>query len=118
MAIKEIYTEALIISNSTRIWKILTDFDNFPNWNPFIKYIKGNVAIGNTIKVRIEPPDSMPITFAPKVLEIQENRKLCWRGKFLFSGLFDGEHCFELNEQSNGTTIFIQKEKFSGIFVG
>ena len=40
-----------------------------------------------------------------------------WLGHLWFSGLFDGEHKFELIDNGNGTTTFIQSEKFKGILV-
>lgn len=43
----EIKTEILINAAPEKIWAILTDFDNYPNWNPFIKTIEGRVEIGS-----------------------------------------------------------------------
>ena len=36
---KEIKTEILINATPEKVWSILTSFDNYPNWNPFIKSI-------------------------------------------------------------------------------
>lgn len=114
---KEINTEIIINATPEKVWSILTSFDNYPNWNRFIKSIKGEVKIGNKIIVRIEPPQSKGMTFKPKVLTYENNKKLSWRGHLLFAGLFDGEHKFELIDKGNGTTTFRQSEKFKGIFV-
>lgn len=38
-------------------------------------------------------------------------------GHFIFSGLFDGEHKFELIDNGNGTTTFIQSENFKGVLI-
>ena len=38
-------------------------------------------------------------------------------GHLLFPGLFDGEHKFELVDNHDGTTTFIQSEIFKGILV-
>jgi len=40
---KEIYTEIEINSSAKIIWNILTNFDNYPNWNPFMKQIIGEL---------------------------------------------------------------------------
>lgn len=40
----EISTEILINAIPDKIWAILTDFDKYPSWNPFIKYIKKQVV--------------------------------------------------------------------------
>ncbi len=114
---KEIKTEIIINATTEKVWAILTDFENYPNWNPFIKYIKGEVKVGNKITARIEPPEAKGITFKPKILVFEKNKELRWIGHLLFTGLFDGEHKFELIDNGNGTTTFIQSEKFRGILV-
>ncbi len=114
---KEIKTEILIHSTPEKIWSILTNFNNYPNWNPFIKSIKGEVKVGNKITVRIEPPESKGMTFKPKVLTFEPNKELSWLGHLMFAGLFDGEHKFELIDNGNGITTFRQSEEFKGILV-
>jgi uncharacterized protein YndB with AHSA1/START domain len=37
---KEIRTEILINAQAYKVWKALTDFNSYPSWNPFIKYLK------------------------------------------------------------------------------
>lgn len=114
---KEIKTEILINATPEKVWSILTNFEQYSNWNPFIKSIKGNVSVGNKITARIEPPESKGMTFQPKILTFKTNKELKWLGHVLFPGLFDGEHKFELIDNENGTTTFIQSEKFNGILV-
>lgn len=114
---KEIRTEIVIQAPAEKIWKILTDFDSYPNWNPFIKSITGQVVQNSIFKVVIEAPDSKPMTFKPKVLVFEEEKEFRWLGHFLFRGLFDGDHKFELIDHKNGTTTFVQSEQFSGVLV-
>jgi hypothetical protein len=85
--------------------------------NPFIPSITGEVAVGNTITVRLEPPGARGMTIRPKVLAFEPNKELRWLGHLFFPGLFDGEHTFELIARGDGTTTFRQTEKFSGILV-
>ena len=115
---KEIETEILINATPEKIWSILTNFDDYPNWNPFIKSLTGNVKIGNKVKVRIAPSGKKEMTFKPKILTYETNKELSWIGHFLFPGLFDGRHKFELIDNGNGTTTFRHSEKFKGILVG
>ncbi len=115
---KEIKTEIIIHSTPKKIWKKLTDFKSYPNWNPFIKEISGKLRVSERIKVKIQPENSSAMTFKPTILDYKKNKRLIWKGKFIFKGLFDGEHKFELIDNKNGTTIFRQSEEFSGILVG
>jgi len=114
---KEIKTEILINTGPDKIWNILMDFEKYPDWNPFIKYIKGKPLEGEKILVRLEPPDFTGMTLRPKVLSVKDEKKFSWLGHLWIPGLFDGEHIFELTENQNGTTTFVQREIFRGILV-
>jgi len=114
---KEIKTQIVINASPEKVWAILTDFNNYGTWNPFIKSISGEVKKGNKITARIEPPGAKGMTFKPKVLAFDTHKTFRWQGHLLFPGLFDGEHIFELIDNGNGTTTFIQREKFRGILV-
>lgn len=114
---KEIKTEIVIQAAPERVWEVLTAFEKYPLWNPFIKSIQGQVKKGLKINVRLEQPGSKGMTFKPMVLEFEKNKEFKWIGHLLFPGLFDGEHCFELIDNRNGTTTFIQAERFKGLLV-
>ncbi|MFT8351406.1 SRPBCC domain-containing protein [Clostridium saccharoperbutylacetonicum] len=55
--------------------------------------------------------------FKPTLLNFTPNKELRWLGRLFIPGLFDGEHIFELISNNDGTTTFIQREKFYGILV-
>jgi hypothetical protein len=112
-----INTEILINEKPENIWKILEDFTNYPNWNPFIKYVKGEVRVGNKIIIKVVPPGEKGMTFKPKILKFEKNKEISWIGHFIIPGLFDGEHRLVLIDNNNGTTTFEQSEKFNGILV-
>jgi hypothetical protein len=114
---KEIKTQIIIEAAPERVWEVLTNFEQYPNWNPFIKSLQGKVKEGEKIIVRLEPPGAKGMTFKPEVLAFNTNKEFKWIGHLFFPGLFDGEHRFELIDNGNGTTTFIQAEKFKGILV-
>lgn len=114
---KELITEIKIKANPAQVWEVLTDFSSYPTWNPFIKSLTGDVKVGNTITARLEPPKASGMTFKPKVLVFETNKKFVWLGHLFIKGLFDGEHAFELIDNLDGTTTFIQSEKFGGILI-
>jgi hypothetical protein len=114
---KTIETEITINANVETVWRVLTDFQNHPKWNPFIKSITGEKTVGQTITVSIKPPNGNGMTFKPKILKFDQNKEFRWLGKLGFTGIFDGEHYFILEQISDKQTKFIHGEKFSGILV-
>jgi len=109
---KQIKTSITINSSCANIWQILTDFDKYPEWNPFIKLASGKLQVGNVIKINLQG-----MTFKPTVLIFNKNVELKWLGKLFIKGLFDGEHQFYLTDNGDGTTTFEQSEIFTGILV-
>ncbi|WBL24303.1 SRPBCC domain-containing protein [Zunongwangia sp. HGR-M22] len=115
---KEIKTEITINANPQKVWEVLTELDQYPKWNPFMKEIYGILRVGERLKVIIQPEGSSKMTFKPIILALEENKTLKWMGKLVVTGLFDGTHLFHLIDNGNGTTTFKQSEVFKGILVG
>jgi len=116
--VMEIKTQIIINAPPDKAWAVLTDFEGYPNWNPFIKSITGKPKVGSQITVSIVPPESKVMTFKPTVLAFEPYKEFRWTGKLFFKGVFDGEHKFELIDNGNGTTSFLHSETFKGILVG
>lgn len=114
---KNIETQILIEAGISTVWKVLTDFEKYPDWNPFIKSIHGETAVGNYLTVSINPPGAKGMTFKPRVLKFDPENEFRWKGKLGIQGIFDGEHYFILKEVDKKHTQFIHGEKFSGILV-
>lgn len=115
---KQIRTEIVIQASPEKVWAILVDFAAYKDWNPFIKSIRGNAVEGSIVKARIEPPGASGMNFSPKILTVNKEKELRWLGHLFIPGLFDGEHIFELYENTDGTTTLVQREIFRGILVG
>ncbi len=110
-------TEILVNASSQKVWEVLTDFKKYPDWNPFIRSLKGEVKKGNKLQISLQPPDGMAMKFRPRVLAFETAKEFRWLGHLFFPGLFDGEHFFLLTDHHNGTTTVVQGERFSGILV-
>jgi hypothetical protein len=115
-AVYIISTNIEINAPASRVWSILTRFDEYQFWNPFIRSIEGRAEVGARLIVKIAPPGQSPITFRPRVLVATPNRELRWLGRLLVPGIFDGEHSFVLKSRKYGCR-FLHSEKFSGLVV-
>ena len=113
----ELRTEIEIQATAERVWQMLIDFDNFPNWNPFIRRASGEIKTGARLEVRIQPSGAGGMTFRPTVLKAEPERELRWLGRLLMPGLFDGEHVFTIEPFGESRVRFTQSEIYTGLFV-
>ncbi len=109
---KVIETEIIIHATPKQVWEVLTDFESYPSWNPFIKSLTGDVEVGNTIAINVNG-----MKFKPTILVCEHCVELRWIGRLLFKGLFDGEHIFKLVDNQDGTVTFMQSKYFNGLLV-
>jgi len=111
----EIKTEIMIHADQEAIWKVLSNFSAYPEWNDFFKTISGEAKEGSTLQITITPPNAKPMSFTPTILLAKPQKELRWRGAFLYPWIFQGEHYFLLEKISDKQTRFIHGEKFTGL---
>ena len=113
----EFRTELDIDAPVERVWQVLMDFDAFPEWNPFIRSIRGHPEVGSRLDVKLGASGTRGMRFRPKVTKVVPNGEFRWLGRLGIRGLFDGEHIFELTPLSSLNCRFVQRERFRGLFV-
>ena len=112
---RQIQTEIEIDATPEQVWDVLTDFAAYPEWNPFIQRIAGDVAAGAKLDAYLQPPGNRGMRFRPTVLAATPARELRWLGHLGFSGIFDGEHIFRIEPLGTDRVRFVQEERFGGI---
>lgn len=87
------------------LWALLTNAPDYPRWNSTVIAIDGNIALGETIKLKsiLDPKR----TFKLKVKEFEPAKRLVW-------GDAQGNRVYELNDNGNGTVAFGMTEKIGG----
>ena len=113
---KEIKTEIIINAPKEKVWAVLTDFESYPEWNPFIISIEGEKVVGAKLKNTLMNGDK-PNIFTPEITRFDENQHFEWLGSIPLK-LFTGRHHFILEDIGNGQTKFIHGEKFGGLLRG
>ncbi|MFL6309677.1 MAG: SRPBCC family protein [Nitrososphaera sp.] len=115
---KEVRSEIEINSYPESVWKILTDFVTYDQWNPFINKIIGLPREGDKIDIYIETPSGKKRKYSPKVTKVEEGRELRWFGKSSLPGFLNAEHIFIIEELQPQRVRFIQREVFDGLLAG
>ncbi len=107
-----IHTEITINSPVPQIYNALTNFADYPKWNPSIEVIHRH---DDQYLIVIKNPGDKAMKF-PAKLYMKQNIELRWRGRiFGLPGVFTGIHCFKLTQISVNETKLAHYEHFSGI---
>jgi hypothetical protein len=112
---REISTRIEIGATSEQVWSVLIDGKAYPDWNPFIRRLDGKIAPGRRLDIALAPKGHGSIHFSPIVTRFDPRRELCWLGRLPVPGLLDGEHYFLLAPTTDGRTMLVHGERFTGI---
>lgn len=114
---KELAAEIEIDAPPATVWRVLTDFDAYPEWNPIEIEMKGRAVEGTTLEHTSKLPGNSPMTFRPTIVEASPNQALAWDGRLFLPGLFDVRHRFALEPLADGRTRLRQSEQFRGVLI-
>lgn len=115
--LKEIRTEIDIKASPEKAWEVLTDFNNFPNWNPFIRQISGTPTVGTKLKIKLHTSSGKNRTYQPIITKVEPSRELRWIGKSFIPGIFNGERIFTIAPLQTNHIHFVHVEIFTGLGV-
>lgn len=102
-----------IRASADQVWRLLTDAAGFPRWNTTVTSIEGEIAEGQTLKLKV--PAAGDRVFKPKVSNVQAGRSMTWSDGV--APMFKGIRTFTLTPNDDGSTQFSMKEEFSGLML-
>ena len=113
---KEISTDIVIDAPKERIWELLTDFEGYANWNPFIYKMSGKLKKGSMVNFKVNAK-GRNLFFVAKIRTYDENKALSWGGPEidLVSKIVNADHYFEIEEISENQCRLLHGERFSGL---
>jgi len=114
---KNLQTEIIINAAADKVWSILTDFEKFPEWNPFVVKLEGKPEVSTRLRAELKNGKGVSV-FKPKVLVADKNKAFEWLGSLPVPGIFNGHHYFRIEPLNNGQIKFIHGEEFSGLLAG
>jgi hypothetical protein len=111
----EIRTEIGISAPPSRVWGVLTDFTRYPEWNPFVLEVKGDVYQDAPIHYRFEMPRGIRIWTAAVAVTFKPESELRFSAHLLLPSLFRGDHYFAIESTGRNDIIFHHGEIISGL---
>ena len=104
--------DVTIHASPERVWKILTDAEGFTKWNSTVTEVRGRIAEGEKLLVRVPGYER---TFTPTVSCVVDEKQMTWTGGM--APFFKGVRTFMITPRPDGDTDFTMEERFSGLLV-
>ncbi len=114
---KTMRSEIIINAPVQDVWAVLAAFPFYPEWNPFIREVRGNLSAGERLRFKAKLDGLPEIFFRAAIRTLVPPVKLGWHAIFL-KGIFEAYHYFEIEELGSGKSRFINTEVFSGFLSG
>ena len=114
---KSLHAAIDVDAPAARVWQIVSDFGHYPEWNPFIVRAAGELRVGERLDVTIVAPGMKPVSFRPRVLDVEPGHLVRWKGEFKLPGLFDGRHALTVDPLNGGRSRFTTHEDVTGILL-
>jgi hypothetical protein len=112
-----IRTEIEINAPIATVWKTLTGFASYADWNPFILRATADFAVGSTIEFVEDIPDRGQFKIRAIFTQIEPNRVFQWRGHYMAPFILEVNHYFILEPLNEACTRFLHGQNQTGILV-
>ena len=114
---KSLHAAIDIDAPAERVWQVVSDFGEYADWNPFIVRAAGEPRVGARLDITIAAPGMKPVSFRPRVLDVEPGRLIRWKGEFKLPGLFDGRHALIVDALDGGRSRFTTHEDVTGLLL-
>jgi hypothetical protein len=110
------YRDAVVVeAPRERIWSLLTEFDAYRDWNPYITRASGSALEGATVDLHAEPQGEDAEDLTAKVLIVHPRRKLEWQTRKFAPGVLDHEQIFRVIPAGPNRWRIVQEARFEGV---
>ena len=88
---KELRTEIEIHATPEKVWRVISELDKYPEWNPFIHHAIGKTKIGEKVDITFKTGSKEMILHCV-VIKSEPNRELRWKYHVGLNALFSADN--------------------------
>jgi demethylmenaquinone methyltransferase / 2-methoxy-6-polyprenyl-1,4-benzoquinol methylase len=118
VAVRSLAAQVEIEAPPERVWGVLTDFADYPDWNPFMFSVEGRPKVGQRLRITMQRPGGSVMRFGARVLVADPPRELTWVGegpRAHWPGLLRGERRVVIDPLAGGQSLVRMRTTFTGL---
>ena len=105
-----------INTTAERVWEVLSNLDQYADWNPQIPFARGPAEVGSEMSLRLQLPGRPAMNLSATIEEAQPGSLLAWRGHVLAPWFFEGFRKFEISPVGDNWVRVTHVEDVHGLF--
>lgn len=109
-------TETIIDAPRDDVWRLVADFERYPDWNPYMS-VEGRLAPRGEIRVRLGPQEARSRGVDARITVLKPPRKLRWQSRTVAPGLRDLEYEVVVAPLGKAQTLLVQRVREEGLLV-
>jgi hypothetical protein len=102
-------------ASKPEVWAVLTNFDDYDQWNPVITSAAGEPVVGAELDLELTLPGHDPEELDAEVLIVRGDRKLRWQDRLVVPGVRDFEYEFIIQPVEPGRVVVVQLLRSEGL---
>jgi hypothetical protein len=110
-----VMVSSAVDASKADVWAVLTDFDDYDQWNPVITSASGEPVVGTELDLELTLPGHDPEELDAEVLIANGDRKLRWQDRLVLPGVRDWEYEFVLQPVEPGRVVVVQLLRSEGL---
>ncbi len=111
---KVLRTRIHVQGTPEQVWHVLTDFDRYQDWNPFIHRVVGEPGPGGDLIIQCREAGWRATTLHCTITDWQPGKTLGWEWRIGARWMCHGTHTFTIRPQSGAGVLFIQEHLMEG----
>jgi hypothetical protein len=111
----DIQTSIDIDAEPDTIWRVLTDFSSYGDWNPMLRNVHTELQPGAAVRFEVLREGARSLKLKANITTLSEPRGLAWRGGS--APILSGEHFFRIEPLAGGGCRFHHGEHFTGVLL-
>jgi hypothetical protein len=97
-----------------KVWGVLTDLKAYPQWNPFMTQLSGDLKEGSVLDVVVKIPGRKDTKFKTQLVKMVEKKEALFKGAII-KGLLTSDHLITLESLGENKTRLFQSITFKGL---
>lgn len=110
---KEIKGSIDIDAPVEKVWRVITDFPAYPQWNPFVTRMNGELKEGKTFEVTTRSPGMKEMKFNSELRKVVTNREMLFHGT-IKKNLLEEDHLITVEPLGENKSRLFQSIIFHG----